>query len=167
MSAPINDYPMNHCTKLKFFPASTLWTVSRHAPLLGVAQPSLPPSLPQIPHNFKLPSTLLLTPSFQTYPSATGLLHPPPPACTPAGALFSLSVKNTGCLFDASRTICCGASRGLRSIGKAVGGMASIWFRGCEGGGAGIWKEVLVVRGGEERVEDVRVCCWFVGGGGW
>lgn len=25
----------------------------------------------------------------------------------------------------------------------------------------------LVFGRGEERLEDVRVCCWFVGGGGW
>jgi len=43
--------------------------------------------------------------------------------------------------------------------------MASIWFLGNRGSGGGM--ELYEDFGaGEEIPEDVRICCWFVGGGG-
>jgi len=104
-------------------------------------------------HNLTPPSALL-TPSLNTYPAATGLTQLPPPALTPTGAFFSLSVKNTGCRFDASSSICRVCS-GL--LASSIGGTASIWVLG--GGG-------VQVAGGERCFEESeRVGCWFNVGG--
>jgi hypothetical protein len=68
--------------------------------------PQSPPTLAQS-HAHNLLPLSLFNPSLNTYPTATGLPQPlllpsPFPAPTPFGAFFSLSVKNTGCLTDAS-----------------------------------------------------------------
>ena len=43
--------------------------------------------------------------------------------------------------------------------------MASIWFLGNRGsrGGMEVYEDFGA---GEEIPEDVRICCWFIGGGG-
>lgn len=91
---------------------------------------TIPLSHPLFHHlqSFTTPSILLFTPSLNTYPCATGLIHTPPPAFTPLGALFNLSVKNTGCLLEASNTAisCASAGVGRTDRGVASGGMASI-----------------------------------------
>lgn len=104
-----------------------------------------------LPHNFTPPSTLF-TPSLNTYPIATGLVQAPFPASTPTGAFFNLSVKKTGCRFDASNITCRSC---VELTGRGVGGMASIWVLGAGGVYVGFALHIL-------EVSD-RVGCWFMG----
>ena len=104
-----------------------------------------------LPHNFTPPSTLL-TPSLNTYPIATGLAHVPFPASTPTGAFFNLSVKKTGCRFDASNITCRSCDE---LTGRGVGGIASIWVLGAGGVYVAFALHILEARD--------RVGCWFMG----
>ena len=62
-------------------------------------------------------------------------------------------MKNTGCRFEASNSVCGrGICKGL--LGEGVGGMASIWFLGRWGEYEGV---------GEDRVEREWVGRWLVG----
>jgi hypothetical protein len=113
--------------------------------------PPFSPSITPQTHNRLQPS--LLTSSLNTYPAATGLTRPSSP--TPFGDFFRRSVKNTGCLTDASSSTptfrSCRIWSGRRG---REGGIASICVRGG-----------LLGEGRDDGVaeEKVRLGCWFKG----
>lgn len=109
-------------------------------------------------HNRLQPS--LLTSSLNTYPAATGLVHPSSP--TPFGDFFKRSVKNTGCLTDASSSTptfrSCKIWSGRRG---REGGIASICDRGGGLGEEGKDDDDDDDDGVAE--ENMRLGCWFKG----
>jgi len=154
-----NASPIQGCChpqkKGKKTPSAIMYTLPIHT-----SPPFSPSSSTPQTHNRLQPS--LLTSSLNTYPAATGLVHPSSP--TPFGDFFKRSVKNTGCLTDASSSTptfrscrICSGRRGRE------GGIASICDRGGGLGEEG--KDDDDDDDDDDGVaeENVWLGCWFKG----